>query len=412
VLDTAKIEAGRITLDYAPFDLADLVHDNVDMLRARASGKGLELLLSTSPRVPQFVRSDAGKLRQVLVNLIGNAIKFTERGSVTVRVDAQPTDDGVLLIFEVEDTGIGIAPEDQARIFDVFVQAGNPSAQKGSGLGLNISRQFMQMMGGKINVRSTQGEGSIFRAELPVQLAKDSDVAAEKDDPGQVVALAPGQPEYRILVVEDKRENWLLLQRLLEDTGFQVRVAEDGLRGVEMFQAWRPHLIWMDLRLPVMDGLEAAREIRTLEGGSQVKVVALTASAFSQQREEVLAAGLDDFLRKPYRRGEIFDCMARLLGVRYLYRETPPVSPADPVAALRPEALAKLPEELRRELAEALIRLDNGHISEIIGRVSEKDAQLGGALAHYAKRFAYTQILNALEGSNGQFAKRGPRQTI
>jgi CheY-like chemotaxis protein len=232
---------------------------------------------------------------------------------VTVRVDAQPIDDsgGILLIFEVEDTGIGIALEDQDRIFDVFVQAGNGFTRKGNGLGLSISRQFVHMMGGSIRVRSIPGEGSLFRVELPVEHAKDLEVVAAHDDQGQVVGLAPGQPEYRILIVEDKRENWLLLQRLLENAGFHVQVAEDGARGVEMFRSWLPHLIWMDLRLPVMDGMEAARKIRALDGGRHVKIIALTASAFAQQREEVLAAGLDDFLRKPYRRGEVFDCMAR-----------------------------------------------------------------------------------------------------
>jgi CheY-like chemotaxis protein len=167
-----------------------------------------------------------------------------------------------------------------------------------------------------------------------------------------------------------------------------------------MFKAWQPHLVWMDLRLPLMGGLEAAREIRALDGGHQVKIVAVTASAFAQQRDEVLAAGMDDFLRKPYRREEIFDCVARHLGVRYLYKEAAPTSSADPVAALRREALAMLPQQLRRELADALVRLDAGPISEVIRRVSEQDSQLGGALASCAKRFAYTEILNALEDCN------------
>ena len=400
VLDIAKIEAGRITLDHGSFDLTGLVRDNVNMLRARARGKGLELFLESSPLVPQFVCSDAGKLRQVLVNLIGNALKYTERGSVTVRLDAKPDDDRILLILEVEDTGIGIAPEDQASIFAPFVQVGKPATQNGSGLGLSITRQFVQLMGGTISVRSALGEGSLFRVELPVEQADVCELVQAHHDNGHVMGLAPGQPEYRILVVEDKKENWLLLQRLLQDAGFQVRVAEDGAPGVEIFRAWQPHLIWMDLRLPVMGGLEAANEIRALDGGRQVKIVALTASASAHQREEVLAAGLDDFVRKPYRREEIFDCMGRHLGLRYLYRQAWQTSAADPVAALRPEALAVLPQQLREELAEALVSLDAGTISEAIGRVSGQNTQLGGVLVSYAKRFAYTEILDAIENGN------------
>jgi signal transduction histidine kinase/CheY-like chemotaxis protein len=403
VLDLAKIEAGRVVVANAPFDLSAVVLDTVEMMRSRAGEKGIELVVSASSSVPAFARSDGAKVRQVLINLLGNAVKFTEQGSVTLRVDAKPIDPaGILLILEVEDTGIGIVHDDQARIFAPFVRVGKADRQKGTGLGLSITRQFVQTMGGTITVHSTPGEGSLFRVELPVQRAEQSDVASANDHARQVLGIAPGQPDYRVLIVEDKRESSLLLERLLQGAGFQVRVAGDGAQGVEMFRTWEPHLIWMDLNLPLKGGLEAAREIRTLGGGHDVKIVALTASAFAHQRDEVLAAGMDDFLRKPYRREEIFDYMARHLGVRYL--EVPQTPHADPVTALPREALAMLPQRLREELSDALVGLAAQPIAEAIHRVSEQDAQLGAALTGRAQRFAYTEILNALRDCNAPSA--------
>jgi signal transduction histidine kinase/ligand-binding sensor domain-containing protein/CheY-like chemotaxis protein len=408
VLDLSKIEAGRFVLEIAQFDVRGLAAAVADMIRGRARAKNLELIVNTSPGVPAFVRSDAAKLRQVLINLLGNAVKFTGQGSVTLNVDARPVDaDRILLIIEVRDTGAGIALNDRARVFDAFFQAGQTSGQKGTGLGLSITRQFVQMMGGTIDVESTLGEGSLFRVELPVEQTSGSETAEERQSHGYVAGLAPGEPEYRILIVEDKRENWMLLLRLLQDAGFQVRMAEDGAQGVEAFRAWRPHLIWMDINLPVMGGIEAAERIRTLDGGAQVRIVALSASAFAQQRAEVLAAGMNDFLRKPYRREEIFDCMARQLGVRYVYREIAPASPAEPSPSLRPEDLAALPRHLRDELAHALVRLDPEPISEVIGRISAQNARLGALLANSAKRFAYTQILNAIEECDDRLVTGG-----
>jgi CheY-like chemotaxis protein len=299
------------------------------------------------------------------------------------------------LILEVQDTGIGIALEDQTRIFDVFVQVGHASAQKGTGLGLSIVHQFVHMMGGTVRVQSAPGQGSLFRVELPVEQAEECELETGRENPEQVARLAPGQRDYRILIAEDKSENWLLLQRLLEDAGFQVQVAEDGAQAVEMFRTWRPHLIWMDIHLPVMGGMEATGRIRALGGGRQVTIVALSASAFAEQREEVLAAGLDDFLRKPYRREEIFDCMARHLGVRYVYKAAPRARPSEP-AALRLEAISLLPQPLRKDLADALVRLDPGPIGEVIARVREHDPQLGEALSRSAKRTEYSEILHAL----------------
>jgi signal transduction histidine kinase/CheY-like chemotaxis protein len=403
VLDLAKIEAGRVVVENAPFDVGGLVFGVMEMMRARAAAKNIELIVNVSPGAPAFARSDAAKIRQVLINLLGNAVKFTDEGSVILRVDAKPLDpERILLIFEVEDSGIGIGSEDQKLIFAPFVQAGKSAMHGGTGLGLSITRQFVKIMRGTISVQSVPGEGSVFRVELPVEQAGESEVVATDDGRQAVVGLAPGQPECRVLVVEDNRENWLLLQRLLLDGGFQVRVAEDGAQAVEMFQIWRPHFIWMDLRLPVMGGLEATREIRALEGGREVRIAALTASAFVHQRDEVLAAGMDDFLRKPYRRADIFDCMARHLGVRYLYEEASRALLADPAAVLRPAALASLPQQLRQELADAVVRLDPGPIAVVIGRVSEQDAQLGAILTRCAKRFAYTEMLSALKESNSR----------
>jgi CheY-like chemotaxis protein len=366
----------------------------------------VELFVDRSPEFPEAVQADAAMLRQVLINLLGNAVQYTEKGAVTLRLNARPADDAEhrRLTFDVEDTGTGIATEDQAHIFEAFVQVGKPATQKGTGLGLTITRQFVELMGGTIHVESAPCKGSRFRVELPLKRAQKSEVMMPVADGERIIGLEPGQPEYRILVVEDESENWMLLERWLLNAGFQVRVAEDGAQGVEMFLAWRPHFIWMDLRVPVIDGVEAARRIRALDGGREVKIAAVTASAFASERESVLAAGMDDFVRKPYRAAEIFDCLARHLGIRYLYREPSSASPGEPAMVLRPADLAALPEELRAELRDALISLKRERIAEVIDRVSGRDATLGSALARCAERFAYTAILKAVEGCKAKSA--------
>jgi signal transduction histidine kinase/CheY-like chemotaxis protein len=405
VLDVAKIEAGRVVVEKTSCYLHDLLRDSVELMRPRAEEKGLRLVLDRSPLVPRFVRADAGKLRQVLINLISNAVKYTVHGAVTVSASAKDAGNGLTLTLKIADTGIGIAPEDRSRIFDPFVQAGQHRGQAGTGLGLAITRRFVELMGGSISLQSALGRGSVFKVELPVEKMEEPAADVPAGARKRVVGLTPGQADYRILIVENQPENWMVLERILESAGFQVRVAEDGEQSVDLFASWRPHFIWMDLRLPGISGVEAAQRIRGREGGRDIKIVALTASVFSTQRDEVLAAGLDGFLRKPYRAEEIFDCMGRLLGVRYVYGEDLPRPAVSP--SLSPDSLAALPQDVREELAAALVRLEPGPIAAAIGRVSDRDAVLGSALACYADQLAYTAILTALESANGRAAQGG-----
>jgi signal transduction histidine kinase/CheY-like chemotaxis protein len=405
ILDMAKIEAGRIVFDAAPFDLDALAHDIVGMLSKRAEEKGLQLQLDQSSMAPRFIKSDKEKLRQTLVNLVGNAIKYTERGSVVLRLDARQENSALLLVIEVEDTGVGISKTDQERIFDPFVQVGKSGAQKGTGLGLAIVREYVKLMGGVIEVESILHKGSLFRVILPTPRAKENEVALPRADKGRVIGIEPGQPEHRILIVEDQMENWLLLQRLLEDTGFIVKLARNGAEGVELFQSFRPHFIWMDRRMPVMDGLEATKRIRALDGGREVKIVAVSASVFSEQRKETLAQGMDDFVRKPYLPSEIFECMERHLGVRFRYEQD---EPSTVKSALSGEALERLPEALRQELADALINGATGHIAELIQRIEQQDSALAKVLARHVEAFSYLSILNALEAVDSNNKKATP----
>jgi signal transduction histidine kinase/ligand-binding sensor domain-containing protein/DNA-binding NarL/FixJ family response regulator len=403
VLDVAKIEAGRGVLEVAPCDLTGLVREVIDMMRVRAEAKQLRLRIVQSGELPVCVRVDAPKVRQVLINLVGNAIKYTEKGSVTLRLHAGEADRAgrFLLKFCVEDTGAGIAHEDRARIFEAFVQIGKPAAQKGTGLGLTITRQFVELMGGVIHVESTPGEGSRFCVELPAERAEESETMAPGAEAKRVVDLQPGESRYRILIVDDERENRTVLERLLRNAGFLVRAATDGAQAVELFGSWRPQFIWMDLRMPSMDGVEAVRHIRALAGGRDVKIAAVSASVFSGQHDEVLAAGLDDFVRKPYRPADIFECLARHLGVQYRCLEVR-ASREEPAAALPREAIATLPAELRAELRDALVALRVDRIAEMIDRVRERDSALGAALARCADRLAYTAIFQALEGGRAK----------
>jgi len=401
VLDMAKIEAGRIVLEIAAFDLGALVRDITDMMRVRAEERGLQLLLDQSSEFPRLIRGDEGKLRQVITNLLGNAIKFTQQGGVTLRLDIKEKSDAQWLILEVEDSGIGISPADLARVFEAFVQAGKTSAHQGTGLGLAISRQFVQLMGGDLTVHSTLGKGSVFRAEFPVELAEKSELLALKQDRGLVAGLEPGQADYRILIVEDQVENQQLLKKLLDSVGFQVKIAENGLEAVELFQSWSPHFIWMDRRMPVMDGVEATRRIRRLKGGQAVKISALTASAFKEQQQEMLDAGMDDFVRKPYRFDEIYDCMAKHLGLKYRYYTDTAEAKDESPAKLSADRLAHLPLVLRQALRNALETLDSEDIMAAIRQIGQIDEDLGRTLSRLTDYFDYPAIVEALDAVNG-----------
>jgi signal transduction histidine kinase/DNA-binding response OmpR family regulator len=405
VLDMAKIEAGRVSLTIRPFDLGDLLRDIAHLLRVRAEEKGLQLTLEEAAGCPHFIRGDAEKLRQVIVNLVSNAIKYTQRGGVMLRVGLKPDDDPPRLLVEVEDSGIGISQADQARIFEPFVQVGKPATQKGTGLGLAIVREFVELMDGRVGVDSEPDKGSRFWAELPVRLATEAEVIPPEASRGPVVGLAPGQPEYRILIVEDQVENQLLLRRLLEDAGFKVMLAEDGAQGVELFQSFRPHFIWMDRRMPVMDGLEATRRIRALDGGGEVKIAVVSASVFGEQRAETLAEGVDDFVRKPYRPAEIYDCLERHLGVRYAFGTT---DAAEEETAFPAASLVRLPEALRQELAEALINGNTERIAELMRRIGQQDAALANTLAHHVDHFNYLPIMRTLEAASRQTGGQTP----
>ncbi len=391
VLEMSRIESGRVQLESAPLDLGMLVRDVTDMMQLRAQEKGLQLLVDQSSEFPRYIRGDEARLRQILINLVGNAVKFTQEGGITVRFGLKPH--AMRLLIEVEDSGPGISPEDSERIFEPFVQVGEAAAQKGTGLGLTITRQFVQLMGGTICLESTPGKGSLFRVELPVEMIP-AVTRAEPLVKGDIAGLAPGQPDYRILIVEDQLENQLLLRQLMERIGLQVKVAADGVQAIELFQSWHPDLIWMDRRMPVMDGIASTQRIRQMAGGSAVKIVAVTASAFMEQRDEMLAAGMDDFVRKPYRFNEIYEVLSKQLGVQYRFaEETQAVEHAGPLTA---EMLSVLPAILQSELRAALESLEVERIDAVIHQVSACNAGLGHILLQLAKNFDYPSVLNLL----------------
>jgi len=398
VLELAKIEAGRLQLESAPFDLGRLVCEVTGMMQLRARGKGLQLLLDQSSDLPRYIKGDETRLRQVLVNLVSNAVKFTRQGGVAIRLGVKMNDKQHLLI-EVEDSGPGISPEDQKRLFKPFVQLTESCMQEGTGLGLTITRQFVELMGGTISVDSTLGKGSLFRVELPVELPGATDsLPPQQQEHGEVIGLAPGQPHYRILITEDQNENLLLLTKLMAIPGLEVRAAENGEQCLKLFQEWHPDLIWMDRHMPVMDGIEATKRLRQLPDGQAVKIIAVTASAFKEQQQEMLDAGMDELVCKPYRFDEIYKCLTRQLGVQYLYADAQPTQPVD-ILLLTPEMLSVLPRELRNELINALKSLEQEHIRTVIGQVLPYDFVLYKTLSQLAKNFDYLPILSALRAN-------------
>jgi signal transduction histidine kinase/DNA-binding response OmpR family regulator len=385
VLDLSKIEAGSQELKAEAFDLERLIDDLAVMFRLRMHEKALSFRLERADDVPRQVIADAGKLRQVVINLLGNAMKFTDVGGIVLRLQ-QTSDSGKCsLLCEVEDTGCGIAAEDGERVFEPFVQlVQGGQARAGSGLGLTISRKLARLMGGELTVSSQLGKGSVFRLVVPVKLA--AAVSSVGMPAPRVCGLAEGEPAWRILVVDDKVDNRQLLKALLEPVGFDVREADNGAACLDVVAQWQPHLVWMDMRMPVMDGYEAARRIREL-AGAEIKIIALTASAFAEQRAAILAAGCDDVVHKPFRADDIFAVLERYLGVHFRYESSAP-SPA-----VVEEVTAALPEPLVAEICRAAVLLDPEAMDEAIARAAELQPEFAKVLAALAREYRFEEIV-------------------
>ena len=402
ILEMSKIEAGRTTLNPTIFNLRALLEDLEMMFRVRTDAKKLNFSVEGLGHMPGYVVGDQGKLLQVFINLLGNAVKFTEKGGVVLRVRVKQEDsDRLRLLAEVEDTGPGIPETELNNLFKPFLQTQNSRrAGSGTGLGLAISKEFVRLMGGDIMVGSKDGTGSLFKFDVRL---KESETGPneKKQELARVRGLRPGQPEYRILIADDEETNLALLSRLLGDIGFEMRQATNGEEAVETFRAWQPHLIFMDMRMPVMDGYDAIRRIRADAGGRDVKIVSVSASAFEQDRREALRAGADEFIAKPFREAVLFEKIGKLLGVEYSLSDkarSEKLLPNDAVmSAMTAEVLSALPEESIHKMRDAVIKADFELMMELVGGVEDHNIFVAQELRSLIERFEYTEFLELLQ---------------
>jgi signal transduction histidine kinase len=385
VLEISRIEAGRTQAVRKAFDLPVALVSVEEIIRIRAEAKGLTFSVERPADLRPYVLGDVHHLSQVLINLLGNAVKYTDQGRVTLRVAPEDSD---CIRFEVRDTGPGIAADEQERIFQAFYQTqGGIAKSEGTGLGLTISRQFVRLMGGEITVASEPGKGSTFSFSIPLPA---SDAAPVGGEASRIVGLADGQEAPRILVAEDHPDNQQVVEQLLRQIGCEVKIASNGQSAIDCFQTWHPLLILMDMRMPVMDGYEATRAIRTLPGGEHIPIVALTASAFEEDRGKVLAAGCNEMVKKPIEQNHLFEVIGRMLGLRFDYAEVSPFELGSP--AISAVDLSGLPVDARKDLCEAAGVLDKEALLSIVERLRPDHPAEAEAIAKLIEGYRFDVI--------------------
>lgn len=403
ILNLSKIEAGRITVNNNEFSLVEMMLEIEEMFRIKTMEKGLDLDLVLSPSLPELIVSDRLKIRQVLINLIGNAIKFTKSGRVIIRVSVvrhkgalNYNSRKMTLQFEVSDTGVGIAPEEINKIFQPFVQSkAGFEAAEGTGLGLTISQRYIEILGGNLSVNSQLNVGTTFKFQIPVTPIKTA-INESKLSLNRVIGLAPNQGHYRILVVDDKQSNRELLVQMLSQVGFEVRVARNGQEAIVISEKFEPNLIFMDMQMPVMNGYEATKEIKATLKGKATAIVAITASVFEEQKPEILSCGCDDIIYKPFVDRVIFDKIMQYLGVRFIYKQSETDKSTAGDSTLILSAIKNLPDSWFTELESSALALDDQTIYRLIAQIENQETELAKLLLSYTDNFQYDKILEAI----------------
>jgi signal transduction histidine kinase/CheY-like chemotaxis protein len=431
VLDLSKIEEGVTTLSDDRVNLNLLLDWVYQMMQLKASAKGLELTFDLASNLPSTIHLDEGKLRQILINLLGNAIKFTQTGSVSLSVSvedpAESTDHSndensdladdsetssndttslpCWLQFEISDTGPGIDPTASDSIFEPFVQAdaGLP-IQQGTGLGLSICQEFVSLMRGRgISLESQPSEGATFRFSIPTH-AIAPDQESTHSFYRQIIGLKPGQPTYRILVVDDQEDSRRFLVELLTPLGFQVEGAANGEVAIALSESWYPDLIWMDMNMPILDGGSAAKHIKASGQRSPV-IIGLTGSNLAENRMTAFSHHCDDLILKPARAEVVFEKMAQYLGVRYRYRlvQSPNTVISNPQTSLLlnnedvAQVLTTMPIEWVKQLHQAALRVSGKQSGELIEQIAQKNPILARTLTLWVEEYRFEDLVSATQ---------------
>lgn len=433
VLEVSKIEAGQLRLVDRCFNLFRFIYSMHKMFALRASEKGIQLIIKQDENIPHYVYGDESKLRQILINLLSNAIKFTAQGQIILRIqvfyknvyssllqqycpltlpyeekdsleDSSQVCEQIILRFEIEDTGCGIAVGDWESIFEAFSQTDRGRQAQGTGLGLSISRQFARLMGGDITLKSRLNHGSTFTCEVALSIPESIDLVEFEFSP-QVIGLEADQPNYRILVAEDISENRQLLVRLLESVGFEVCGVENGAEAIAKWQNWQPDLIFMDIQMPVLNGYEAVRHIRAQElsavdsipikGDRKISKIIATAYPFEQDHITSLTVGCNDFMAKPFTESILFEKISRHLKVRYRYYDVS----VSTQTLINPQAKKLFPKDLDimsslwiYQIHEAALDLNDEKLHKLIDQIPVEQNFLIESLTYLVDNFQLEAI--------------------
>jgi signal transduction histidine kinase len=410
-LEMSKIDTGHESLNPTVIDLPRLMQGVVVMFQSRAAAQGLLIALDMAPNLPRFVKCDEPKLQQILVNLVGNSIKFSDEGEIEIKVrytsEGTPlptknqgkSDRPCHLVFEIRDCGPGISPNELDRIFEPFYKGRQSAGKSGTGLGLTISRKFARLMSGDITAANCKDRGACFTFNARVETVS-AEEATPKDPPKRVVGIEPGHEVNRVLVVDDDTISQMLLNEILVNVGLEVKTAGDGEEAVELFSQWGPDIVFMDMRMPKMDGLTATRHIKATDKGRQTPIIALTGQTFEEDLKGILLAGCDDYLLKPFDEQLLFKLMGKHLNVTFIHEKSAPLeSPPPKETVVTIDAMTELPTQQLIELRKIALELDLEKIKDCLGQIQTSHPELGAPLSKLSHEFRFEEIYNLCDGA-------------
>lgn len=408
VLDLSKIEAGQVVIERDCFDLVYMLRELESMFSLKAKNKDISIRIECGQEVPRYVNTDEIKLRQILINLLSNAIKFTDEGFVLLRVSVKDPDDScstqerVLVQFEIEDTGQGIAADELDHLFEAFRQTSTGrETHGGTGLGLVICNRFAKLLGGDIHFVSEIGKGTTVRVDIPMYVANADDLKPKKNV-SKVTAVECGRHPCRMLIVDDDRNNRQLYLKLLEPFGFELREAANGKEALRICSSWEPHLVWLDIRMPMMNGYETAGKIRAMTSLEQQPIIiAVTANVFEVKNDRLLSFGCDDLLIKPFGENEIIEILKKHLNIQFLNEAVDEVSDCEALTKerlkLTPAVFQTLPGEMLLKLKKVVASLEMDTAVTIVEDMRGFNKPLADSLQRLIDEYRFDTLQGLLD---------------